>query len=64
MTAADRPFDTSTSRAGALAVVVRLATASTAAARRVATAARSIADAGQLGPAPEVTISRWTGGRI
>jgi hypothetical protein len=64
MTAADRPFDTSARRAGALAVVARLATASTAAARRVATAARSFADAGQLGPAPEVTISRWTGGRI
>jgi len=64
MTATVRPFVTSARGAGAFAVVVRLATASIAAARRVATAARSVADAGQLGPDPEVTISRWTGGRI
>jgi hypothetical protein len=64
MTATVRPFATSTHRAGVIAVGVRLATASIAAARRVATAARNVADAGQLGPNPDITISRWTGGRI
>ncbi len=64
MSATVRPFDTSTRRAGALAVVVRLASASIAGARRVATAARNVADRGQLGPDPEATISRSTGGRI
>ena len=64
MTATVRHFDTSTRRAGALAVVGRLATASIAAARSIATAARNLADAGQLGPDAEATIGRSTGCRI
>jgi len=64
MTVTVRRFDTSTRRAGALAVVARLATASIAAARRVAIAARNAAKAGQLGPDPEATIGRSTGCRI
>jgi hypothetical protein len=33
-------------------------------AKRAGQALHSFADAGQLGPDPQVVLSRWTGGRI
>lgn len=45
-------------------VAAHLVVTLAASARRARQALRSFADAGQLGPDPEVVRSRWTGGRI
>lgn len=64
--AATRTISTSTStQASRLAGIVPMLVVSAASVtRRMRTALRDFADSGQLGPDPQVTISRWTGGRI
>lgn len=63
--AAIRTISTSPStQSGALAGIATTIAVGASVARRIGSALRSFADSGQLGPDPQVTTSRWTGGRI